>query len=98
MSNANIQGDLIYKELSLRIGQHPSVKSIRHMGLMIGVELSVPCVDLINIALDNKLLINVTADKVVRLLPPLVIKKEEVMLLVKRLSDLILNFLEKNDK
>ena len=98
ISNANIQGDLIYKELTLRIGEHPGVKSIRHMGLMIGVELSISCVDLINIALDNKLLINVTADNVVRLLPPLVIKKEEVMLLVEKLSDLILNFLEKNDK
>jgi len=98
INNANVQGDLIHKELTLRIGEHPGVKSIRHMGLMIGVELSVPCVDLINIALDGKLLINVTADKVVRLLPSLVIKKEEVMLLAEKLSDLILNFLEKNDK
>ena len=98
INNANVQGDLIYKELTLRIGEHPGVKSIRHMGLMIGVELAMPCVDLINIALDDKLLINVTADNVVRLLPPLVIKKEEVMLLVEKLSDLILNFLEKNYK
>ena len=98
INNANVQGDLIYKELILRIGDHPGVKSIRHMGLMIGVELSIPCIDLINIALDDRLLINVTADNVVRLLPPLVIKKEEVMLLVKKLSNLILNFLEKNHK
>ena len=65
---------------------------------MIGVELAMPCVDLIEIALQNKLLINVTADNVIRLLPSLIINEKESTLLATRLGDLILNFLEKNDK
>ena len=98
MHNAIIQGDLIAKELVLRIGGHGNVKSIRHKGLMIGIELDIPCVDLIKIALNEKLLINVTAEKVVRLLPPLIIKKEEAMMLVEKLSNLIINFIKKNSK
>ena len=46
------------------------------MGLMIGIELDRPCGELVQRALDAGLLINVTADNVVRLLPPLVIKRD----------------------
>ena len=96
INNAINQGDLIAKELMLRIGDHDNVKSIRHKGLMIGIELDIPCVDLIEIALKDKLLINVTAEKVVRLLPPLIIKEDEAMLLAEKLSNLIINFIKKN--
>lgn len=96
INNAINQGDLIAKELMLRIGDHDNVKSIRHKGLMIGIELDIPCVDLIEIALKDKLLINVTAEKVVRLLPPLIIKEGEAMLLAEKLSNLIINFMKKN--
>jgi acetylornithine aminotransferase len=96
INNAINQGDLIAKELMLRIGDHDNVKSIRHKGLMIGIELDIPCVDLIEIALKDKLLINVTAEKVVRLLPPLIIKEAEAMLLAEKLSNLIINFMKKN--
>ncbi|MDG2252246.1 MAG: aspartate aminotransferase family protein [Methylophilaceae bacterium] len=98
IENAITQGDLIAKELMLRIGGHDNVKSIRHKGLMIGIELDIPCVDLIEVALNDKLLINVTAEKVIRLLPPLIIKKEEADLLVEKLSNLIINFIKKNLK
>ena len=60
------------------------------MGLMIGIELSMPCSEIVNIALDKKLLINVTADRVVRLLPPLIINKTEA----KMLSDRLINTIE----
>ncbi|MDC1173572.1 aspartate aminotransferase family protein [Methylophilaceae bacterium] len=96
INNAINQGDLIAKELMLRIGDRDNVKSIRHKGLMIGIELDIPCVDLIEIALKDKLLINVTAEKVVRLLPPLIIKEDEAMLLAEKLSNLIINFIKKN--
>ena len=42
--------------------------TVRHAGLMIGVELDKPCGDLVNMAREAKLLINVTADKVVTLI------------------------------
>jgi acetylornithine aminotransferase len=53
------------------------VAAIRHHGLMIGIELDRPCRDIMKIALDRGLLLNVTADNVVRLLPPLVLNDAE---------------------
>jgi acetylornithine aminotransferase len=63
------------------------------MGLMLGIELDRPCTDLTQRALDAGLLINVTADKVIRLLPPLVMSQDEAGQLVDRLTVLILEFL-----
>jgi acetylornithine aminotransferase len=60
---------------------------------MVGIELDQPCGELTKLALDEGLLINVTADKVIRLLPPLIIKEEEALELVERLSKVIKNFL-----
>ena len=71
------------------------MKVIRNLGLMIGIELDQPCGDLTKLALDQGLLINVTADKVIRLLPPLVINEAEAKELVERLSQVIKNFLAK---
>jgi acetylornithine/N-succinyldiaminopimelate aminotransferase len=60
---------------------------------MIGVELNRPCGDVVKRALAEKLLINVTADNVVRLLPPLVINQSEAEQLVAILAKLIMQFL-----
>jgi acetylornithine aminotransferase len=60
---------------------------------MIGVELDRPCGDLVKRALAERLLINVTADKVIRLLPPLVINQIEAEQLVAILAKLIKQFL-----
>ena len=69
---------------------------VRNAGLMIGIELDRPCADLVQLALEAKLLINVTAEKVVRLLPPLVMNEAEAHELVKRLSALIKVFLSRH--
>jgi len=69
------------------------VVEIRGQGLMIGIELDRPCGDLAKRALDAGLLINVTAERVIRLLPPLVIKEAEARLLVERLAPLVKQFL-----
>ncbi len=71
------------------------VVAIRNAGLMIGIELDRPCAELVEQALAAKLLINVTADKVVRLLPPLVMNQDEAQQLVDRLVPLIRVFLSK---
>jgi acetylornithine aminotransferase len=60
---------------------------------MIGIELDHPCGDLTKLALNEGLLINVTAEKVIRLLPPLVINDLEAKELAERLSQVIKNFL-----
>ena len=69
------------------------IVDIRGQGLMIGIELDRPCSELITKALAAGLLINVTADKVVRLLPPLVFTESEADELVQRLAPLIKEFL-----
>lgn len=70
-----------------------TVLDIRGRGLMIGIELNQNCSELVQLALNDGLLINVTHDTVVRLLPPLVINDEEVADLVSRLTRLIQDFL-----
>ena len=69
------------------------VVDIRGKGLMIGIELDRPCGELVGKGLDAGLLINVTAEKVVRLLPALVMTDAEAKELVERLSALIRAFL-----
>jgi acetylornithine aminotransferase len=71
------------------------VADIRGMGLMIGIELKEPCGELVKHALDAGLVINVTADNVVRLLPPLVMKEAEARQVVERLVPLVKAFLDK---
>ena len=91
--NAEKMGSLINQLLKEALKSEAGVKVVRNAGLMIGIELDRPCAELVKMALANKLLINVTAEKVVRLLPPLVINEAESKELVKRLAALIKQFL-----
>ena len=68
---------------------------VRGMGLMIGVETRQPCGELVKAALDAGLVINVTADNVIRLLPPLVMSEAEGRAVVDRLLPLIKAFADK---
>ena len=68
---------------------------VRGMGLMIGVELDRPCGELVKQALDAGLVINVTADSVIRMLPPLVMNEAEGRQVVERLAPLVKAFLDK---
>jgi len=92
MSNAMEQGDFIRKTFHTQLDNVEDVMQIRGQGLMIGIELSKPCGDLVNDALKQGLLINVTLDKVIRLLPPLVIKRSEAEQIVTIVSTLIKEF------
>lgn len=76
-----------------RLGEHSGVIDIRGLGLMIGIELERPCGELVPRALAAGLLINVTADRVVRLLPPLILDDAQADLLVTKLCRLIEDFL-----
>jgi len=68
------------------------VTDVRGKGLMIGIELDQPCTELVKMCADNGLLINVTADKVIRLLPPLILSKDEADLIIQRLTKTIKTF------
>ena len=96
--NALKMGDVICNGLRAALNGLAGVVVIRNAGLMIGIELDKPCADLVKMALADKLLINVTAEKVVRLLPPLVINENEATELATRLAALIKTFLQQADK
>ena len=91
--NALELGDYIRSSFKSTLSSIEGVKEIRGQGLMIGIELSRPCGELVREALSQGLLINVTSDKVVRLLPPLVMQRQEADLVVSSVSKLIKEFL-----
>lgn len=79
-----------------KLEDQAGIKDIRALGFMFGIELTVPCGALVKQALAEGLLINVTADSVIRLLPPLIINEEEANLIVDKLCRLIKDFLSSN--
>ncbi|MFN4003998.1 MAG: aspartate aminotransferase family protein [Hylemonella sp.] len=86
-------GDYLMERLRAELGRHPGVREIRGQGLMIGIELARPCGVLINRAAEAGLLISVTADSVIRLLPPLIITRAEIDELLALLLPLVRQFL-----
>lgn len=92
-AHAEVLGQYIHDALLAELKGIDGVVTIRFAGLMIGVELDRPCADLVRQGLDAGLLINVTADNVVRLLPPLVMTQDEARQLLDILAPLIKKFL-----
>jgi acetylornithine aminotransferase len=95
LENAAKMGEIIKDGFAKSLAGVAGVKEIRGQGLMLGIELDRTCTDLVKIALENGLLINVTADTVIRLLPPLIIKPAQAEQIVSMLTPLIKDFLAK---
>jgi acetylornithine aminotransferase len=93
LENAEAVGNQIANGMRVALAGVAGFVTVRNAGMMIGIELDRPCGDLVKQALDAGLLINVTNDKVVRLLPPLVMKSDEAAQLVEMLAALIKKFL-----
>ena len=93
IANAVAVGALIRAGLAQALAGCQGLLEIRGQGLMFGIELDRACAELVTLGLDAGLLINVTADKVVRLLPPLTFSADEGRELVSRLAKLIRDFL-----
>jgi acetylornithine aminotransferase len=93
MAHAVTLGTAIREGVQRGLSGVPGFVEVRGHGLMIGIELDRPCGDLVKRALAAGLLINVTAEKVVRLLPPLVMSDAEGAELVAALVPLIKEFL-----
>ncbi|MDC1144649.1 aspartate aminotransferase family protein [Porticoccaceae bacterium] len=89
---ATALGDRIMNGLRKILANVNHVKEIRGMGCMIGIELDKPCKSLFAAAMDKGLIINVTAESVVRLLPPLIMTDDEADQLVDILAPLIRDF------
>jgi acetylornithine/N-succinyldiaminopimelate aminotransferase len=94
LANATRVGGLIRSGLESVKNEVGGITEIRGMGLMIGVETAQPCGELVRQALDAGLVINVTADNVIRMLPPLVLDEAEARELLNRLVPVLKAFLE----
>jgi acetylornithine aminotransferase len=92
LANAARVGEVIRQGLS----PIPGISEVRGMGLMIGVDLSLPCGELVRQSLEAGLVVNVTADHVIRLLPPLVMSEAEGRMVVERLAPLVRAFLARS--
>jgi len=93
LDNVDQINDQIMKGFKQKIATIDGVKEIRSAGFMFGIELTKPCAELVKNALAKKILINVTADNVIRLLPPLVLNKNEAKDLIDLVSELVIEFL-----
>ncbi len=91
--NAQKIGALMVEGLQQTLQGVAGVVQIRGHGLMIGIELDRPCGDLVKQALAQGLLINVTSDKVIRLVPPLIINAQEAQQLIAGVTPLVKAFL-----
>jgi len=91
-ANAATIGDYLHKGFATRLANLAAVVNIRSQGLLIGIELDRPCAELVSHALKKHLLINVTAERVIRLLPPLILNQSEADLIINTVSDLIIEF------
>ena len=95
LAHAASLGEFLLNGFRERFAQVAGVTSIRGQGLMIGIELNKPCGKLVKLALAQGLLINVTADNVIRLLPPLVFTQAEAQQLLDMLCPLVTEFLSR---
>ncbi len=88
--HAKFIGDLMLKGFEQEFAGRKYVKSIRGMGLMIGIELEEPCVELAVLAKVKGILINIAGDgNIIRLLPPLIISEADAQLIVGVISKLV---------
>lgn len=86
---AAAKGNAIQQAFTEQLKKNKHVVEVRNKGMMIGIQLDAPCMELVKIALEEGLLINVTGETTIRLLPPLIINKEQIELLVSKLSVLV---------
>jgi acetylornithine aminotransferase len=97
VAQAALRGQQLLDGFLDRLAGQPGVTSIRGRGMMIGIELERPCAELVGRAIERGLLINVTAGRVVRLLPPLITTENQAKIIVDQVSELIIDFLAEPD-
>jgi acetylornithine/N-succinyldiaminopimelate aminotransferase len=96
LANAAEVGAHLMGALNRELSQVKGFKEIRGRGLMIGIDLAVPCGDILKRASDAGLLLSVTADSVVRLVPPLILSRADADEIVAILVPIIKQFLSEN--
>jgi acetylornithine/N-succinyldiaminopimelate aminotransferase len=87
LENCQEMGDYLLKELLALKGQYPSIRAVRGKGLITGVELEFAGKGIVERCMDKGFLINCTADRVLRFLPPLIVTKKEIDLLLTAMDE-----------
>ena len=87
LTNSKEMGQYLKDELDKIKENHDIIKEVRGCGLMVGIELTEPGAEYVDKLREKGFLINCTADKVLRLVPPLIIEKEEIDEFVKALDE-----------
>jgi acetylornithine/N-succinyldiaminopimelate aminotransferase len=93
LDNAAAVGAALRAGLERELGALPGVVEIRGQGLMLGIELARPCGELLGRAAEAGLMISVTAERVIRLVPPLILSADEAAQIVAILAPLVKEFL-----
>jgi acetylornithine aminotransferase len=86
------RGQQLFSTLQQGLADNNQVADIRHLGLLLAIELKIPCQELVTQTLAKGLLINVTADRVIRLLPPLIISEAQTAEIASKLIACINHF------
>jgi acetylornithine aminotransferase len=89
LERAGILGERIVTGLRERLNGHNGVREVRGLGLLIGIEMQEPCGQLVQAGLEAGVLINVTRDNVVRILPALTLTDAEADELITRVAAII---------
>ncbi|WP_455366666.1 acetylornithine/succinylornithine family transaminase [Kaarinaea lacus] len=92
VERASLLGQRILDGLRHNLATHPHVKDIRGKGLLIAVELTAPCKELVQQALNMGIVINVANENRIRLLPPLILSDDEADMIVSKVSSLVSEF------
>jgi acetylornithine aminotransferase len=93
LANAASVGEALRSGLARQLDGVAGVVEIRGQGLMLGIELNRPCGELLGRAAQAGLMLSVTADSVIRLVPPLILSRDEARQIVAILCPLIKEFL-----
>ncbi len=91
-ANATRRGEQLATALRTGLADRPKIAEIRNLGLLVAVQMKIPCQGLVALALEHGLLINVTAESVIRLLPPLILDESETSDIATQLIDCIHQF------
>ncbi|GMG87432.1 aspartate aminotransferase family protein [Biformimicrobium ophioploci] len=97
IENAEKMGALLAEKLREKLVDNPAFVEVRGKGLMIGIELTTPCPELVDRARERGLLLNVTAGNVIRLLPPLTLKEQDCEFITSTVAELVVAFAEETN-
>ena len=82
-------GNYLINEIKNKVQDLSVVKEVRGKGLMIGIEINIKNSNIVKDCLDKKLILNLTSENVIRLLPPLILKKNEANFIAKTLHQIL---------